>query len=198
MKTWRRNHSDYDDTPESEDILVRAGIDPEAMGYDARRLAALSRAIVRHDIPTEAMVVVVGGKVIFTYGDVSRPAELSSCWTGLLSILYGRFVQMKRIDLDETLESIGITDNVKLERRERSAKVRDLIASRSGCYIAASNDPPPSECADGRQAHQVALYAGHEPAAYLLFADRGTRKLRPGADLRRGNAFTAGEAVCIR
>ncbi|MBQ2631990.1 MAG: serine hydrolase [Kiritimatiellae bacterium] len=117
-------------------------VDPEAMGYDARRLAALSRAIVKHDIPTESMVVVVGGKVIFTYGDVSRPAELSSCWTSLLSILYGRFVQMKRIDLDETLESIGITDNVKLERRERSAKVRDLIASRSGCYITASNDPP--------------------------------------------------------
>ena len=117
-------------------------VDPEAMGYDAQRLAALSRAIVKHDIPTESMVVAVGGKVIYTYGDISRPAELSSCWTSLLSILYGRFVQMKRIDLDETLESIGITDNVKLERRERSAKVRDLIASRSGCYIAASNDPP--------------------------------------------------------
>ena len=117
-------------------------VDPEAMGYDAQRLAALARAIVKHDVPTEAMVVVVGGKVIFTYGDVSRPAELSSCWTSLLSILYGRFVQMKRINLDETLESIGITDNVKLERRERSARVRDLIASRSGCYITASNDPP--------------------------------------------------------
>ena len=33
MKTWRRNHSDYDDTHETDDILVRAGIDPEAMGY---------------------------------------------------------------------------------------------------------------------------------------------------------------------
>ena len=117
-------------------------VDPESMGYDSQRLAALSRAIVKHDVPTESMVVVVGGRVIFTYGDVSRPAELSSCWTSLLSILYGRLVQMKRIELDETLESIGITDNVKLERRERSAKVRDLISSRSGCYITASNDPP--------------------------------------------------------
>ena len=115
--------------------------DPEAMGYDAQRLAALSRAIVKHDIATEAMVVAVGGKVIFEYGDVSRPAELSSCWQSLLSILYGKFVQMRRIDLDETLESLGVSDNVKLERRELSAKVRDLIASRSCCYIRASNDP---------------------------------------------------------
>ena len=115
--------------------------DPESMGYDAQKLASLSRAIVKHDIATEAMVVAVGGKVIFEYGDTSRPAELSSCWQSLLSILYGKFVQMKRIDLDETLESLGVSDNVKLERRERLAKVRDLIASRSCCFIRASNDP---------------------------------------------------------
>jgi len=115
--------------------------DPESMGYDAQKLAALSRAIVKYDIATEAMVVAVGGKVIFEYGDVSRPAELSSCWQSLLSILYGKFVQMRRIDLDETLESLGVSDNVKLERRERLVKVRDLISSRSCCFIRASNDP---------------------------------------------------------
>ena len=116
--------------------------DPEAMGYDAQRLAAISRAIVKHDIATEAMVVVVGGKVIFEYGDTSRPAKVSSCGASLLSILYGRFVNMRRIDLDETLESIGISEVGGLERRERAAKVRDIISLRSCCFIRASNDPP--------------------------------------------------------
>ena len=116
--------------------------DPETMGYDAQRLAAISRAIVKHDIATEAMVVVVGGKVIFEYGDTSRPANVSSCWPSLLSILYGRFVHMRRIDLDETLGSIGISEIGGLESRERSATVRDIISSRSGCFIRASNDPP--------------------------------------------------------
>jgi len=116
--------------------------DPESMGYDGRRLAAISRAIVKHDIPTEAMVVVVGGKVVFEYGDTARPANVSSCWTSLLSILYGRYVHARKIDLEETLESIGITETGGLERRERLAKVRDVISSRSCCFIRASNDPP--------------------------------------------------------
>ena len=116
--------------------------DPEKMGYDAQKLAAISRAIARHDIATEAMVVAVGGKVIFEYGDTSRPAKISSCCASLLSILYGRFVNMRRIDLEETLESIGISEVGGLERRERSAKVRDVISLRSGCFIRASNDPP--------------------------------------------------------
>ena len=116
--------------------------DPDKMGYDAQRLAAISRAIVKHDIATESMVVTVGGKVIFEYGDTSRPAKVSSCWASMLSILYGRFVNMRRIDLDETLESIGISEVGGFERRERSAKVRDVISSRSCCFIRASNDPP--------------------------------------------------------
>ena len=117
-------------------------VDPEFVGYDAQKLAALSRAIVKHGIPTDSMVVAVGGKVIFTYGDTASPARLSTCWTSLLSVLYGKFVRTKRINLDETLESIGIDDKVKLDRRERSTKVRDIIASRSECFIPASNDPP--------------------------------------------------------
>ena len=134
-------------TSGSAESLELAAVDmpsvaPETMGYDAQRLAAISRAIVRHDIATEAMVVVVGGKVIFEYGDTSRPAKVSSCWASLLSILYGRFVNMRRIDLDETLESIGISETGGLERRERSAKVRDVLSLRSCCFIRASNDPP--------------------------------------------------------
>ena len=136
----------YADSGSAESLDLAAvdmpAADPESMGYDAQKLAAISRAIVKHDIPTETMVVVVDGKVIFEYGDTTRPANVSSCWASLLSILYGRLVHMRRIDLDETLESIGITEIGGLERRERSAKVRDIISSRSSCFIRASNDPP--------------------------------------------------------
>ena len=116
--------------------------DPGAMGYDAKTLAALAGVIGRRGIGTGAMVVAVNGKVIFEYGDTARPMPVSSCWASLLSMLYGRFVKMNRIDLDETLESVGITEVGGLERREREAKVRDLLSSRSCCFIRASNDPP--------------------------------------------------------
>ncbi len=120
-------------------------VDPESVGYDSAKLAALSRAIEKHGIATESMAVSVGGKLIFRYGDITRPEDVSSCWPSLLSILYGKYVHMRRIDLEETLESIGITDNAGLDRRERSAKVRDVVSSRSGCYLRASNDPPQRE-----------------------------------------------------
>ena len=131
--------ADGDARPGANDMPV---VDPAVMGFDAQKLVALGRNIDKHDIATASLVVAVGGKVIYEYGNTSRRGSLSSCWPSLLSILYGKFVHMRRIDLDETLESLGITDNVPLGGRERSAKVRDLIASRSACYVASANDPP--------------------------------------------------------
>ena len=33
MADYRRNTCDYDKASDTDDVLVRAGIDPEAMGY---------------------------------------------------------------------------------------------------------------------------------------------------------------------
>jgi CubicO group peptidase (beta-lactamase class C family) len=113
---------------------------PDEMGYDKQKFEAMVRAMNKHGIATESMIVAVGGKVIFEYGDTARPADVSSCWPSLVSILYGKYVQMMKIDLDETLDSIGISDNSELQRRERLARVRDVISCRSGCFLAGSND----------------------------------------------------------
>ena len=118
---------------------------PEDAGYDSARLALIPRAISRYGLGTLAMMVVVGGKVIFEYGDTSAVSDISSCWPSMLSALYGKYVHMRRINLDETLAEIGISDVGGLERREQQATVRDVVSSRSCCFHPASNDPPRNE-----------------------------------------------------
>ena len=114
---------------------------PEEMGYDGAILAAIPKAMKKYNIATGAMVVTVKGKTIFEYGETDRPCDISLCWTGLLSILYGRYTATMRIDLEETLESLGITDKGGLEQRERTAKIRDLLSSRSGCFLRTPQTP---------------------------------------------------------
>ena len=91
------------------------------------------------------MMVVVGGKVIFEYGDTSAVSDVSTCWHSMLSVLYGKYVHIRRINLDETLADIGISDVGGLERREAQATGRDVISSRSGCFHPAANEPPGAE-----------------------------------------------------
>jgi CubicO group peptidase (beta-lactamase class C family) len=101
------------------------------------------------ELPTTAMMAVVGGRVIFEYGDVARISYLASVRKSVLAILYGNYVASGQINLDETLEQLKIDDIGGLLPIERQATVADLLAARSGVYHAASNsgddlaDAPP-------------------------------------------------------
>ena len=130
---------------------------PEEAGYDPERLALIPRAISRYGLATSSMMVVVGGKVIFEYGDTTAVSDISTCWQSLLSALYGKYVHIRRINLDETLADIGISDVGGLEQRERQATVRDVISSRSCCFHPASNEPPGTESAP-----RGSLLPGHD------------------------------------
>lgn len=106
---------------------------PADMGLKQAYIDAIPRLLARRNMDTSAIVVVVGGKVIYEYGDSSTPCDISLCWTSLMSMLFGRHVHAQTINLDETLKSIGLDDVGGLSDRERMATVRHLLASRSGC-----------------------------------------------------------------
>lgn len=148
-KDFWKEHSDV--TPDLAVYDYSRGVhdwpkaSPEEAGYDPERLALIPRAIARYGFATSAMMVVVGGKVIFEYGDTSAVSDVSTCWHSMLSVLYGKYVHIRRINLDETLADIGISDVGGLERREVQATVRDVISSRSGCFHPAANEPPGAE-----------------------------------------------------
>jgi CubicO group peptidase (beta-lactamase class C family) len=111
--------------------------DPESAGYSSQRLAGLRAWLGSLD--TTGMMVIVGGRSLFTYGDVAHLSYLASCRKSVLALLYGRYVEDGTIALDRTLSELQFTDVGGLLPREQTATVRHLLSARSGVYHPASN-----------------------------------------------------------
>lgn len=111
--------------------------DPRTIGYCQDRL---DRATVRvKTLPTTGMVVIVGGRVLWEYGDLKRVSYLASVRKSILAMLYGNYVQAGRIRLDRTMADLKIDDVEGLLPAEKEATVADLLAARSGVYHEAAN-----------------------------------------------------------
>lgn len=105
---------------------------PEVAGFSSKRLDALKGYLATID--TIAMMAVHKGKVIFEYGDITHQGMLASARKSLLAILYGKYVANGSINLEATLEELGIDDVGGLLPIEKRAKVRHLIAARSAVF----------------------------------------------------------------
>ena len=111
--------------------------DPRAIGYCQDRL---DRATARvKTLPTTGMIVIVGGRVLWEYGDLKRVSYLASVRKSILAMLYGNQVQSGRIRLDRTMADLKIDDVDGLLPAEKEATVADLLAARSGVYHEAAN-----------------------------------------------------------
>ncbi len=134
---------------------------PEAAGYSA---AALER--VRAHLATmhsTGLMAIVGGKVVFQYGDVDTVSYLASVRKSVLSMLYGIQVDRGVIDLDRTLAELGIDDNQGLTDAEKQAKVRHVLAARSGIFHPASNSGDDLASAPPR--------GSQAPGSYYLYSN---------------------------
>ena len=112
---------------------------PEEAGFSA---GALEQARQRADsVQSAAVMAVYRGAVLVAWGDVERKLELHSVRKSLLSALMGQLAEAGGIDLDATLASLGVDDIQPLTTGERTARVRDLLAARSGVYLPAAYAP---------------------------------------------------------
>lgn len=85
----------------------------------------------------QSIIVSKDDNIIFQYGDITyNKGYLASCRKSILSILYG----MYNININKTLEELGIDDNIKLSDAEKSATIKNLLSARSGIYHPASNE----------------------------------------------------------
>jgi CubicO group peptidase (beta-lactamase class C family) len=129
---------------------------PESAGFSAARLEALRSWL--QSLDTTAMMVVVGGKSLFEYGDLARLSYLASVRKSVLAILYGKYVENGTIPLQKTLEEIGFTEIDDLLPLERKAKIEHLITARSGVYHPASNSGDSTASAPPRGSQQPGTY----------------------------------------
>ena len=107
---------------------------PEAVGWSS---AKLERAQEYSDsIGSAAVMIIHDGRILDQWGDTSRRFEAHSMRKSLLSSLYGIHVHEGHIDLDATLEELGIDDKEPLTPTEKQATIRHLLQARSGIYLA--------------------------------------------------------------
>src|SRR5438045_3185588 len=125
-------------TISAEDSKIRfpvAGwekVRPEKLGYSSEKLEVL-RAWLKTQ-KTTAMHVSIGGRVIFEYGDVKRVSKVASIRKSVLAMLYGKYVAAGKIDLQKTVEQLGLNDVQPFLRIEKQATLYNLITARSGVY----------------------------------------------------------------
>ena len=110
--------------------------DPGRRGWDEAQLDA-ARQIFSGQ-PSAAVMVVHRGRQIAAWGDVSARYTAQSVRKGLLSSLVGQLVGDGRLQLDATLEEMGVDDvSPALTPAERQATLGDLLRSRSGIFHSA-------------------------------------------------------------
>jgi CubicO group peptidase (beta-lactamase class C family) len=132
---------------------------PESVGYSSTRLDALRGWVQTLD--TTAMLVAVGGRSLFEYGDLKHLSYLASARKSVLAMLYGKYVDNGTIKLDTTLRQLDFTDVGGLQPRELEATIDHLITARSGIYHAASNAGDSTDSAPPRNSQR--------PGAYYLY-----------------------------
>jgi len=148
---WAKNFQDSGEAEQPKFIFPgdkwERIVDPASVGYSVEGLNKVRE--YTETIGTTGLLVIVGGKVLFEYGDLEQLSYLASCRKSILSILYGKYVFDGTIRLNTTLEDLRITDIDGLLDIEKKATIEHLITARSGIYHPASNsgdstaDAPP-------------------------------------------------------
>ena len=111
--------------------------DPATAGFCQ---AGLDRATAHVEtIATTGAMAVVGGRILWSAGDLEHVSYVASVRKSILAMLFGKYVEDGRIDLDATMADLGIDDLEGLLPAERQATVADLLGARSGVYHPASN-----------------------------------------------------------
>ncbi|WP_296620105.1 serine hydrolase [Marivirga sp.] len=87
---------------------------------------------------TAAYLLIQDGKIVDSYGDITRKYQCHSIRKSFLSALYGIYLQRKEIDTSKTLFELGIGEYVPLSPLEQTASLRDLIMGRSGVFLPAT------------------------------------------------------------
>jgi CubicO group peptidase (beta-lactamase class C family) len=113
-------------------------VKPELAGYSSARLAALGAWLKTQQ--TTALVVSVGGRLIFEYGDTSRVSKVASVRKSILAMLFGNYAAQGKVNFDATVEQLGLEDVQPFLPIEKHATLTHLLTARSGIYLPSGND----------------------------------------------------------
>src|SRR5258708_6171437 len=81
---------------------------PERGGFSSARLDAIRAWLKTQN--TTGMMVVVGGYVLFEYGDVAQVSKIASVRKSVLGMLFGNYVANGKVSLLKTVKELGLDD----------------------------------------------------------------------------------------
>jgi len=107
----------------------------EKAGWSKEKLGTARQFAETDSIHTSAVMIVQGGEVVDQWGDFDKKIDAYSVRKSLISALYGIYSSEGLIDINQTLEQLGIDDSPDpLTKEEKQARVVDLLRARSGVY----------------------------------------------------------------
>jgi CubicO group peptidase (beta-lactamase class C family) len=105
----------------------------ERTGWSTEKLATAHA--YANSIHSSAVMIIQGGGVVDQWGDIDKKITSYSVRKSLISALYGIYAAEGVIDINQTLEQLGIDDSPDpLTKEERQARAVDLLRARSGVY----------------------------------------------------------------
>jgi len=112
-------------------------ISPKQAGFDPDSLENLRTFL--ENSGTSSMILAYDGKIFFEWGDIYEKHLIHSIRKALLNSIYGIYVEKGVIDTSLTLKDLNIDDiEPSLTETEKSARIADLLKSRSGVYHTAA------------------------------------------------------------
>ncbi|NET31725.1 MAG: serine hydrolase [Cyanothece sp. SIO1E1] len=105
---------------------------PEKNGYSKEGLDSLQSFL--EEKGSSSMVILQDGNIIFEWGDINEKLLVHSIRKSLLNSLVGIKVNEGLIDTNQTIGELGLDDKYGLSELEKSARVADVLKSRSGVY----------------------------------------------------------------
>lgn len=114
-------------------------VQPEAVGYSSAKLEALRAWVKTQD--TGSMMVIVQGRVIFSYGDVSHTSKIASVRKSVLNMMYGKYIFSGAVDINKNVKELGLDDKQPFVGMEEHATLEQLMAARSCIYLPGHEHP---------------------------------------------------------
>ena len=105
----------------------------ETKGYSISKLDTLRDFLKKSG--ASSMMIMLDGKVVFDWGNTDEKHVIHSIRKPLIHALLGIAVDQKKIDTSMTLKDLGLQDiHPELSELELSARIADLLKSKSGVY----------------------------------------------------------------
>ena len=119
----------------------RVASSPEVAGWSSEKLAVAKA--YGNSIHSSAVMIVQRGEVIYEWGHFDKKLTSYSIRKSLISALYGIYAEQRMIDVNETLDKLGIDDSPdSLTKQEKQARIVDILRARSGVYHAVDFETP--------------------------------------------------------